>query len=167
MAHISETTGKYSQVIAKAALIASGWEVAETETDECYDFVIRDPLTRNWFGAQCKTVQRREDRDGNNLVVHARNGKGEPYPYDDVQFIVAVLCDNGETPRVFMFENLGPNGVPLKEYWRTEDSARKHWVEMSIALDRDFLLDQTRLELVAEQAEQAEVKTKLNPKEDE
>ena len=131
--------------------------MAETETDENYDFVIRDPLSRQWFGAQCKTIQRRKDRAGDNLVVHARNGKGEPYPYDDVQYIVGVLCDDGEVPRVFMFENKGESGVPLKEYWRTETSAIKHWVEMSIALDRDFLLDETRLEVEAEQRERGAV----------
>jgi len=135
LAHISETTGKYSQIIAKAGLIASGWEVAETETDESYDFVIRDPLSRAWLTAQCKTVRKRSDREG-QLVVYAKNGKGDAYSPDDIDFIVGVLCENGETPRVFMFRNTG-----LKEYWRTEAGASRDWIEMSIALDRDLLLD--------------------------
>lgn len=141
MAHISEITGKYSQTIAEAALMASGWEVAETGTDESYDFVLRDPLSRAWVTAQCKTIRRRADRDG-QLVVYAKNGKGEAYSPDDVDYIVGVLCENGETPRIFMFKNTG-----LKEYWRTEEGAKRDWVEMSIALDRDELMDDIRIEL--------------------
>lgn len=153
IAHISETTGKYSQMIAKAALTASGWSVAETETDEAYDFVIRDPLSGAWFEAQVKTIRRRKDRD-NQFVVYTTNGKGEPYSPDDIRYIVAVLAENGETPRVFMFENEG-----RKEVWRSEPTAERDWVEMSIALDRDFLLDETRIELIEAQKE-AELKSK-------
>lgn len=144
MAHISETTGKYSQVIAKAALIASGWEVAETETDETYDFILRDPLSGAFKTAQVKTIRRRTDRD-DQLVIYATNGKGEPYSPELVDFLVGVLCEDGETPRVFMVKNTG-----IKEIWRTEEGASRDWLEMSIALDRDYLLDETREELVAE-----------------
>lgn len=141
MAHISETTGKYSQTIAKAALMASGWRVAETDTDEVYDFILHDPLSRSFKTAQCKTIRRRKDRD-NQLVIYATNGKGEVYSPDEVDYIVGVLAENGESPRVFMVENTG-----IKEIWRSEEGAKRDWVEMSIALDRDFLLYETRIEL--------------------
>lgn len=142
MAHISETTGKYSQVIAKAALIASGWEVAETETDEAYDFILRDPLSGTFKTAQVKTIRRRKDRD-NQLVIYSTNGKGEPYSPADIDYIVGILAENGEVPRIFMVENYG-----VKEIWRSEEGASRDWVEMSIALDRDYLLDETRIELI-------------------
>ena len=131
--------------------MASGWEVAETDTDETYDFVVRDPLSREWFTAQCKTIRRRTDRN-NELVVYATNGKGEAYSPDEVNFLVGVLCEDGETPRIFMFKNVG-----IKEYWRSEASAKRDWLEMSIALDRDFLLDETRLEIETEQRERGAV----------
>ncbi|WP_379547684.1 hypothetical protein [Oceanobacillus sojae] len=44
-----------------------------------------------------------------------------------------------------MFRNTG-----LKEYWRTEDGAKRDWIEMSIALDRDLLLDGAVSELEEE-----------------
>lgn len=129
MAHISEVVGKYSQVIAKAALMAAGYEVAETETDESYDFVAKDPLNKEWATYQCKTIRLRVDRGG-EMVVYATNSRGDRYK-SDVDYVIGVLAENGETPRVFYFENTG-----LREYWATEASAAKRWVELPIALDR-------------------------------
>src|SRR5699024_10920740 len=129
----SEIIGKYSQVIAKAALMASGYEVAETETDEAYDFVAKDPLSGDWHTIQCKTIRLRGDRN-NQMVVYATNGSGERYDKTDVDYLVGVLAENGEQPRVFMFENRG-----LREYWASEEAARNRWVELSIALDREAL----------------------------
>lgn len=133
MAHISEQVGKYSQVIAKAALMAAGFEVAETETEEPYDFVARDPLNGKWFTWQCKTIRRRGDRN-NELVLVATNGKGKRYAKTDADYFIGVLAENGETPRVYYFENRG-----LREYWASDASAAKRWVELPIALDREAL----------------------------
>lgn len=132
-AHSSEVIGKYSQVIAKAALMAGGYEVAETETDEAYDFVAKDPLNGEWYTLQCKTVRIRDDRGG-QLVVYTTNGNGERYSKEDVDYFVAVLAQNGENPRVFMFENRG-----LREYWVSEESAKTRWVELPIAIDRQAI----------------------------
>lgn len=130
MAHSSEIIGKYSQVIAKAALMAGGFEVAETETDEPYDFVAKDPVNGVWATFQCKTIRIRHDRGG-ELVVYATNGRGDRYAKDDVDYIIGVLAENGEVPRVFYFENRG-----LREYWASEQSASKRWIELPIAIDR-------------------------------
>lgn len=133
MAHVTEVTGKYSQVIAKAALMAAGYEVAETETDEPYDFVAKDPVNREWVTFQCKTISPRKDRNG-ELIVYATNGNGEPYSKEDVDYIVGVLANDGEPPRVFCFENR-----ELREYWATEETAVSRWVELPITLDREKL----------------------------
>jgi hypothetical protein len=132
IAHITEVVGKYSQVIAKAALIANGWEVAETETDESYDFVARDPVSREWYTFQCKTIRKRTDRN-NELVVIAKNGRGEPYSKSDADYIIGVLGTDGELPRVWYFENRG-----LTEYWASEARASKRWVELPLWLNREI-----------------------------
>jgi hypothetical protein len=132
LAHITEVVGKYSQIIAKAALIANGWEVAETETDESYDFVARDPVSREWYTFQCKTVRKRTDRN-NELVVYAKNGRGEPYSKSDADYIIGVLGTDGELPRVWYFENRG-----IGEYWASEARASKRWVELPLWLNRDI-----------------------------
>ncbi len=131
MAHISEVTGKYSQVIAKAALMAGGFAVAETETDESYDFIARDPANGAWSTFQCKTIRLRKDRN-NEMVVYSTNGKGEPYTKSDADYLIGVLAENGEQPRVFYFENRS-----LREYWASEATASKRWVELPITLDRN------------------------------
>lgn len=135
-AHTSEVVGKYSQVIAKAALMAGGFEVAETETDEKYDFVAKDPVNSEWKTFQCKTIRIRRDRGG-EWVVYATNGNGERYDKSDVDYIIGVLAENGVTPRVFYFENRF-----LREYWASEESAETRWVELPIAIDRGTITDQ-------------------------
>lgn len=135
MAHISETTGKYSQVIAKAALIAGGYQVAETETEEPYDFVAKDRLTGEWQTFQCKTIRLRGDRK-NEMVVYCKSGNGKPYPKSDVDLIIGVLAEDGEVPRVFYFEN-----EEKGEVWASEISAAKRWVELPISLDRGMLVE--------------------------
>ncbi len=45
MAHKAEDTGKYSELIARAALLASGWQAVSTsETEEAFDISAKDPL---------------------------------------------------------------------------------------------------------------------------
>ncbi|WP_244513519.1 hypothetical protein [Oceanobacillus limi] len=47
------------------------------------------------------------------------------------------MAEDGETPRVFYFEN-----EEKGEYWASEQSAVKRWVELPIALDRGTLTDE-------------------------
>jgi len=61
----------------------------------------------------------RTDRD-NALVVYARKSNGQPYTQDDCDYIIGV---NGN--RAFMFECEG-----LTEYWSTEQTAKKRWIEL-------------------------------------
>lgn len=142
IAHTSEIVGKYSQVIAKAALMAGGFEVAETETDESYDFVAKDPVNGRWITLQCKTIRIRSDRN-NEMVVYAKKGDGQPYTKSEADMIIGVLATNGEIPRVFYFEN-----EVKGEYWASEASASKRWVELPIAIDRTSFHKTTELELV-------------------
>lgn len=131
MSHVSERTGKYSEAIARAALIANGWETSKPECDESYDIVARDPVNGEFYRLQCKTIRVRADRGG-ELVIYAKKGSGEPYTKSDADYIVGVLANEGETPRVFMFENR-----EIGEYWLTEARAAERWVELSLALNRN------------------------------
>ena len=133
MAHITEAIGTYSQLIAKAALHANGWIVAETETTESFDFVAKDPLTGEWKTFQCKTIRRRADRN-NELVIYATKGDGKTrYSKSDADYIIGVLGSEGELPRIFFFENEG-----LSEYWATEARASKRWVELPLVFNREI-----------------------------
>lgn len=131
MAHITETTGKYSELIARAALLANGWQAVSTsETDESFDVIARDPLSGQFATFQTKTIRKRHDRGG-ELVVYAKNGRNKAYATTDFDYVVGVLSEDGEVPRVFMFENRG-----IGEYWASEAAASKRWVELPISFDR-------------------------------
>ncbi|GIQ63660.1 hypothetical protein PACILC2_22280 [Paenibacillus cisolokensis] len=125
-AHISEVVGKVSEMTARRALLNAGYIVAKPETDEPFDVVFRDPVNREWYTAQIKTIRVREDRDG-ALVVSARKSNGEPYAKPDADYIVGVLGD-----AVYMFENTGQ-----AEYWAQEATASKRWVKLPTEIVRD------------------------------
>lgn len=131
MAHITEITGTYSELIARAALLANGWTVYESETAEAHDILAQDPLSGDYVKIQVKTIRQRSDRN-NELVVYAKKGNGEPYAKSDAHYIVGIWAANGEVPRVYMFENEG-----YGEYWASEASAARRWAELSISLDRE------------------------------
>jgi hypothetical protein len=130
MAHVTEITGKYSELVARLALLANGWTVHQAETDEAYDTLARDPLTGDYAKIQVKTVRQRMDRGG-DLVVYARKNNGTTYDLSDADYIVGVWAVDGEMPRVFMFENR-----LCGEYWCAEARASERWVELSLALNR-------------------------------
>lgn len=144
MAHQSERTGKYSELIARAALLANGWTVHTSETDEAYDILATDPFNGAHVKIQVKTIRQRMDRGG-DLVVYAKKGNGTAYDRADADYIVGVWADNGETPRVFMFENR-----MCGEYWASEARASERWLELSIALDRGIFSGADELAEVAE-----------------
>lgn len=133
MAHVTEITGKYSELAARLALLANGWTVHKAETDEAYDILACDPLTGEYAKIQVKTVRQRMDRGG-DLVVYARKGNGTTYDLSDADLIIGVWAVDGEMPRVFMFENR-----LCGEYWAREASASERWVELSLALNRGLV----------------------------
>lgn len=130
MAHITEVIGVYSELVAEMALMANGYVVSRTRTAEPYDLKAVDPLSKAEIKCQVKTIRKRHDRK-DEMVVYATNGRGKTYEKSDVDVFIGVLAEEGETPRVFMFENRG-----IREYWATEARASKRWVELSIALNR-------------------------------
>lgn len=140
MAHITEITGRYSELIAKAALLAAGWTVHDSVTDEPYDILATDPVNGQHVKIQVKTIRQRKDRtraDGTaDLVVYAKKGNGAPYDRSDADAIVGVWAENGTVPRVYMFENRG-----IGEYWASTATAAERWVELPLALDRAELID--------------------------
>lgn len=99
-------TGAYSELLAEAALLANGFEVARPIAPEPYDMITRNPVTGDYQRIQVKTVRVREDRGG-VLVVYARRANGEPYSTDDCDMFVGVHGDD-----VYIFQNRG-----LSEYW--------------------------------------------------
>jgi len=71
------------------------------------------------------------------MVVYSRKGNGEPYTQPEADYIIGVLgAKESEAPRVWMFENTG-----LSEYWATEASAEKRWVELPLSIQRDAYVE--------------------------
>ena len=130
MAHVSEVVGKYSELIAQAALLANGWRVHESKTAEAYDILATDPLSGAHLKIQVKTIRQRMDRGG-DLVVYAKKNNGTAYDRSDADLIVGVWAREGAPPRVFIFENR-----LCGEYWASEARASERWVELPIAFDR-------------------------------
>jgi hypothetical protein len=113
--------------------MCAGWIVAKPETGESFDIVARDPVNSAWSTFQVKTIKLRSDRR-NEMVVYARKGNGEPYTQPEADYFIGVLgAKEAESPRVFMFENSG-----LSEYWATEASASKRWVEIPLSVNREM-----------------------------
>lgn len=122
-----------SEEIAGAALKCAGWIVARTDTRESFDLVARDPVSGEWKTFQCKTILLRADRN-NEMTIQTRKGNGEPYTYPEADYIIGVLGAKGsEAPRVWMFENEGQT-----EYWATEQTAAKRWVELPLSIQREM-----------------------------
>lgn len=145
MAHLTERVGIYAELIAEAALMASGFiGVSKPTTAEYYDLSAIDPLTGEHVTFQVKTLKRREDR-GNNLVLFAKKGDGKPYAENEqADYYLGVLVDDGVVPRVFAMENRH-----ISEYWAKETAASERWIELPIALDRGALkMDETKTEAI-------------------
>lgn len=121
--------------MARLALLAGGWKVHTSDTDEAYDILATDPVNGEHYRIQVKTIRQRNDRGG-ELVVYAKKGNGEPYTKSDADMIIGVWAENGEVPRVFMFENR-----EIGEYWASEASATERWIELKITLDRTILAE--------------------------
>jgi hypothetical protein len=92
-----------------------------------------DPLNGQTYRLQVKTIRRRHDKNG-ELVVVATDGSGQPYAQSDIDYFVGVLVEQGETPRIYMFENR----EGIKEYWASEQRASKRWHELNLALNREL-----------------------------
>lgn len=116
MAHHTINLGTHSELIASAALLAAGFEVAMPIQPESYDLITRDPDTKETAYYQVKTARVREDRDG-YIVVNARQGKNGIYPKDEVDYIIGV---HGRD--VYVFDNR-----EIKEYWTSPNSIEKKW----------------------------------------
>lgn len=111
-------------------MLANGWTVHTADTDEAYDILATDPANGEHYRIQVKTIRQRSDRGG-ELVVYAKKGNGEPYTKSDADYIIGVVANDGEHPRVYMFEVRG-----IGEYWAAEERATTRWGELPIALDR-------------------------------
>jgi hypothetical protein len=123
MAHETQITGAISELVAAKLLMESlGYEVAKPLVPEVYDFLARDPHNGQAYRIQVKTLRIRADRD-NALVVNGRKGNGKPYTKEDTDYFIGV---NGN--RAFMFDCEG-----LSEYWSTEQTAKKRWIELNAA----------------------------------
>jgi hypothetical protein len=117
MAHVSTVVGTYSEIVAELALLANGFTVSHPRTAEPFDLKAEEPLTHREIKVQVKTIRKRSDRNG-DLVVYATKGNGTRYEKSDVDYFIGVLGEDGEVPRVFMFENRN-----IKEYWASLSTA--------------------------------------------
>lgn len=132
--------GVYSELIAKSALIAAGWEaISEPYTNEQFDIGAINPQTNAFTKFQVKTIARRDDFRGHDwLILYTTNGNGKHYDVENASdYYIGVLVDNGAVPRVFLV----PNDEPAKTEWwsKVSDTAAKGWIELPIALDRTAL----------------------------
>lgn len=116
IAHGTQITGRYSELLAQTALLAAGYEVSEPIAPEVYDMVARHPQTGEYMRVQVKTARVREDREG-AIVVYTRKGSGEAYTSDDCDYIIGV---NGND--VYMFPCVGH-----AEYWATPGNVDSKW----------------------------------------
>lgn len=116
IAHETQITGRYSELLAQTALLAAGYEVSEPVAPEVYDMIARNPSTGEYLRVQCKTARVREDREG-AIVVYARKGSGEPYTAADCDAIIGV---NGND--VYIFPVAGN-----AEYWATPGNVGDKW----------------------------------------
>lgn len=119
MAYSTSITGGISELTAARALMSVGYEVSKPIVPEVYDLLIRDPNNGRTYTVQVKTMFVREDRN-NALVVYTRKGDGKPYG-SEVDYFVAVYGD-----KAYLFENTHQG-----EYWATEASASKRWIELT------------------------------------
>ncbi|KYC67209.1 hypothetical protein [Heyndrickxia coagulans] len=120
MAHETQITGALSELTAAKLMMEQlGYEVAKPLVPEVYDFLARDPANGQSYRVQVKTLRKRADRDG-ALVVYAKKNNGKPYTPDEIDLIVGV-----DGNRAFLFECTG-----LTEYWSTEQTAKKRWLEL-------------------------------------
>lgn len=137
MAHVTTVIGAYSEVVAELALLANGFTVSTPRTAEPFDLKAEEPLTGREIKVQVKTIRKRTDRNG-DLVVYATKGNGDKYEQSDVDYFIGVLGEEGEFPRVFMFENRN-----LREYWASESRASERWVELPLWLNREIYKEAT------------------------
>ncbi|MCY8472405.1 hypothetical protein [Bacillus halotolerans] len=143
MAHLTEVVGKYSELIARAALMASGWEaISKAETEEPFDISARDPGTGAWCTFQVKTIAIRDDRNG-ELKVNGRKGNGKPYIKSDADYFIGVLVGGGDGPKAWMFENRG-----ITEYWGPQSGEGKRWIEMDLDFRREDFAENNEAEAV-------------------
>ncbi|AWC29103.1 group I intron-associated PD-(D/E)XK endonuclease [Bacillus cytotoxicus] len=126
MAHETTVKGGCSELRVALALLNLGWEVAKPLIPEVYDLVARDPLNKQWYKIQVKTIRVRQDRD-NALVVRATKGNDQAYTSEDCDYIAGVEGD-----RVFMFECAGQ-----REYWATKTSASQRWIELTAVTNNE------------------------------
>ncbi|WP_271750092.1 hypothetical protein [Bacillus paralicheniformis] len=143
MAHQTEIIGKYSELIARAALMASGWQAVSTaDTEEPFDISAKDPGTGEWKTFQVKTIRDRTEKRG-YLTVNGRKGDGQPYTAEDTDFFIGVLIGEGKFPRVWMFDNRG-----ITDYWGPSEREGKRWVEMDLNFMREDFSENNEAEAV-------------------
>ncbi|PJH94918.1 hypothetical protein [Bacillus sp. SN1] len=137
MAHKTEDTGKYSELIARAALLATGWQAVSTsETEEAFDISAKNPVSGEWKTFQVKTIYVREDRGGAR-VVQARKSDGTPYRCDEVDYFIGVEIGREPVPAVWMFDNREQT-----EYWGPQSKEGKRWVRMDLAFSREDIINE-------------------------
>lgn len=107
--------GKYSELLATAAFLAEGAQVAVPYGNQKdWDLLVqRDAAT--WLRVQVKTAR----RSGGQTIVKLCNKSGRCYSPDDVDLLVAVLPETGDIWRMRIEEIAGKKtiGLASKQLW--------------------------------------------------
>lgn len=121
MAPQNITVGKRSELLAASALLSNGYEgVAYPITDEPYDIIARNPITKTFETFQVKTARIREDK-GNAIVIYAKKGDGTAYTREEIDYILGVIGDD-----VYLIENRG-----IGEYWASPRNISQKWRKLT------------------------------------
>lgn len=114
--------GRYSELLAEAALANAGYTLLVPSSTEPYDLAITKRGSRELKRVQVKTIYPRERNGVEYYVMRGIRGNGEPYALDDADYMVGVIGG-----KVYMTENR-----EITEYWCNAEEVATKWRELPI-----------------------------------
>jgi hypothetical protein len=96
----------------------------ESVAPEVFDLgITRQGMGREFYRVQIKTARRRDDRNGEVVVIGKKN-KGGVYTLDEADYFIGIL--DGD---VYMFKNR-----EICEYWCPEHALNDKWTKLDIGI---------------------------------
>lgn len=114
--------GRYSELLAEAALANAGYTLLVPSSTEPFDLAITRRGSNELKRVQVKTIYPRERNGIEYYVIQGKRGNGEPYSLDDADYMVGVYGG-----KVYMTQTRG-----LSEYWARAEHAAEKWTELPI-----------------------------------
>lgn len=114
--------GRYSELLAEAALANAGYTLLVPSSTEPFDLAITKRGSIELKRVQVKTIYPRERNGIEYYVIQGKRGTGEPYTQEDADYMVGVYGG-----KVYMTPNR-----ELREYWARAEHAAQKWTELPI-----------------------------------